>query len=351
MQVTADGKILVAGSRSCAGSCLSGRDGYVARYNPDGALDASFGAGGIKEIVIAANFDAIYDMAIDADGSIVATGQVTQNDMDRGNSIDSALVVRLKNTIGSAQVNLTVGISGSGSVNSSPVGINCGNVCVAAFALGTPVTLTAVTSGGSTFAGWSGAGCAGTGTCTITMTAATNITATFTGGTATLLGVQSRKTHGTVGVFDLAIDTTQPLGGLVTAEPRTIGSGHTIVFQFDSAISAAGTASVTPVGTATATFVGTEVLVTLTNIPDNRRATVSLANVNGSISPPAVSVGFLVGDVNNTRSVNSSDISGVKARSGQTTTTLNFKFDVNATGAINSSDISAVKARSGLTLP
>ena len=48
--------------------------------------------------------------------------------------------------------------------------------------------------------------------------------------------------------------------------------------------------------------------------------------------------------------VNSSDISGVKARSGQATTASNFKFDVNASGAINSSDISAVKARSGLTL-
>ena len=62
-------------------------------------------------------------------------------------------------------------------------------------------------------------------------------------------------------------------------------------------------------------------------------------------------MGFLVGDVNNTRSVNSSDISAVKARSGQTTSALNFMFDVNASGAINSSDISAVKARSGLVLP
>ena len=64
----------------------------------------------------------------------------------------------------------------------------------------------------------------------------------------------------------------------------------------------------------------------------------------------SVSLGFLIGDVNNTRSVNSSDISGVKARSGQGTTIGNFRFDVNATGAINSSDISAVKARSGVTL-
>ena len=80
---------------------------------------------------------------------------------------------------------------------------------------------------------------------------------------------------------------------------------------------------------------------------------ISLDYVNGldTGETVAANIGFLVGDVNNTRSVNSSDISGVKARSGQTTTAANFRFDVNATGTINSSDISAVKARSGLTLP
>ena len=92
-------------------------------------------------------------------------------------------------------------------------------------------------------------------------------------------------------------------------------------------------------------------MVTLTGVPDNRRTTIAVTNVNGTAFSPSAAMGFLVGDVNNTRSVNSSDISGVKARSGQTTTALNFKFDVNASGAINSSDISAVKARSGLTLP
>lgn len=166
-----------------------------------------------------------------------------------------------------------------------------------------------------------------------------------------VVSVHSRKTHGGAGVFDLPIVTAQPVGGQVTVEPRGIGSGHTIVFLFDSAVTSAGTASVTPVGMAAATFLGSEILVTLTNVPDNQRVSVTLTNVNGSVNPSPVSIGFLVGDTNNTRSVNSSDISGVKARSGQTTTALNFKFDVNASGFVNSSDISAVKARSGLTLP
>jgi hypothetical protein len=68
---------------------------------------------------------------------------------------------------------------GSGAVTSSPAGINCGTTCSASFNQGTPVTLTASPAAGSTFAGWSGGGCSGTGTCTVTLTAATSVTATF----------------------------------------------------------------------------------------------------------------------------------------------------------------------------
>ena len=166
-----------------------------------------------------------------------------------------------------------------------------------------------------------------------------------------LVAVAARKTHGASGVFDLRIDTAQTITGAVSVEPRAIGTGHIIVFQFNRQITAAGTVSTMPVGTATAMAIGYSVVVTLTNVADNQRATISLANVNASGVNAAASVGFLVGDVNNTRSVNSSDISGVKAHSGQVTSASNFRFDVDASGAIDFSDISAVKARSGLVLP
>jgi hypothetical protein len=54
-----------------------------------------------------------------------------------------------------------------------------------------------------------------------------------------------------------------------------------------------------------------------------------------------------VGDVNNSRSVNSSDINAIKTRSGQVVDTSNFKFDLNASGGINTTDINAAKTRSG----
>jgi aryl-phospho-beta-D-glucosidase BglC (GH1 family) len=68
--------------------------------------------------------------------------------------------------------------NGGGTVTSTPSGINCGSTCSANFNGGTSVTLTATPAGGSTFAGWSGA-CAGTGSCTVSMTQARSVTATF----------------------------------------------------------------------------------------------------------------------------------------------------------------------------
>ena len=72
--------------------------------------------------------------------------------------------------------------TGSGTVMSAPAGISCPTTCSANFASGTAVTLTAFASDGSTFAGWSGGGCSGTGTCVVTVTAATAVMATFNSG-------------------------------------------------------------------------------------------------------------------------------------------------------------------------
>ena len=59
--------------------------------------------------------------------------------------------------------------SGSGTVTSSPAGINCGSTCSEDYDYNTVVTLTAAAATGSTFSGWSGA-CTGTNTtCTLTM--------------------------------------------------------------------------------------------------------------------------------------------------------------------------------------
>lgn len=69
--------------------------------------------------------------------------------------------------------------AGSGSVGSTPNGIVCGATCSHPFDPGRPVTLTATPAAGSVFAGWSGSGCTGTGTCRLALHQAGAVTATF----------------------------------------------------------------------------------------------------------------------------------------------------------------------------
>jgi subtilisin family serine protease len=76
-------------------------------------------------------------------------------------------------------VTVTKSGTGTGTVTSSPAGIDCGSTCTAAFNTGASVTLTATADSGSSFTGWSGGGCSGTGTCQVTLNADTAVTATF----------------------------------------------------------------------------------------------------------------------------------------------------------------------------
>jgi hypothetical protein len=69
--------------------------------------------------------------------------------------------------------------TGTGTVDSSPGGISCGGDCTESYIDDTNVTLVATPTGGSTFTGWSGSGCSGTGNCVVDMTAIRNVTATF----------------------------------------------------------------------------------------------------------------------------------------------------------------------------
>ena len=74
---------------------------------------------------------------------------------------------------------LTVSTTGSGVVTGS--GINCGTKCSGSFKSGTVVVLTATPNAGFAFAGWSGnAGCSGAQACSVNLSTAKTVTATFT---------------------------------------------------------------------------------------------------------------------------------------------------------------------------
>jgi hypothetical protein len=88
--------------------------------------------------------------------------------------------------------------AGSGTVTSSPAGISCGSTCVHGFNSGTVVTLTAAPAAGSRFGGWSGGGCSGSGSCAVTLTADTTVTATFNKVAVVVVSVQTRITKAAI---------------------------------------------------------------------------------------------------------------------------------------------------------
>ena len=83
-----------------------------------------------------------------------------------------------------ANVTLNVAKSGTGAGAVTGTGISCGSTCSTSVAPNTVITLTVAPSTtpatASTFTGWSGGGCSGTGSCTVTLASSTTVTASFT---------------------------------------------------------------------------------------------------------------------------------------------------------------------------
>lgn len=127
-------------------------------------------------------WDAEYSVEYDADPTIpvdeCSFGYCPPVSLPLKYSSDSFYLL---NVSGGKRYVLTTGKSGSGTgaITSSPAGISCTLTCSGNYISGTPVTLTATADNGSTFTGWSGGGCQGTGPCTIALNADTTITAFF----------------------------------------------------------------------------------------------------------------------------------------------------------------------------
>jgi Divergent InlB B-repeat domain/FG-GAP repeat len=110
-------------------------------------------------------------VALSSDGNTALIGAINDN-----GQVGAAWVF----VSGSATHNLTVSVAGSGSGTVTGTGISCPGSCSHGYPEGTMVALTATPAAGSTFTGWSGGGCSGTGACSVTMSADQSVTGTFT---------------------------------------------------------------------------------------------------------------------------------------------------------------------------
>lgn len=143
-------------------------------------------------------------MTVDASGLLTVTGQscgatlvsatVNTNTSSGGISSSGAIVTGyMTGNVtcftgsgsggGNPALTLTFSGIGSGTVTSNPSGLSCSSPgpCVTqAFAVSTPVTLTATPSAGSTFGSWSGCSSPGTtNPCTLNLTTNTTVSVSF----------------------------------------------------------------------------------------------------------------------------------------------------------------------------
>ncbi len=138
-------------------------------------------------------------------------------------------------TFALTQHDLTTTKTGNGSGVISGAGIFCGADCKHTHPYGTVVQLAATPDAGSTFGGWSGGGCSGTGMCTVTMTAATTVTASFT-----------------LTQHQLTVSRTGTGTGTVTSIPAGISCGTTCTKLYDWNT----TVTLTAAPSATSAFMG-----------------------------------------------------------------------------------------------
>jgi uncharacterized repeat protein (TIGR01451 family) len=212
------------------------------------------------------------NVASNAAASVVNAVSVSGGGSVTANATDPTTIDASSNVI----LTITEAGSGTGTVNSSPIGIACPLTCTANFAGGTRVTLTATANSGSTFTGWGAGPCEGTGTCTFTITAATTVAANFAQSTNnfTLTVTKAGTGTGTVTSNPAGI-SCQPTcsasfaSGQVVALAATAAEGSTFAGWSGAGCTGTNACSVTmsAAETVTATFNSGTSPVTITVAP------------------------------------------------------------------------------------
>ncbi len=164
-----------------------------------------------------------------------------------------------------------------------------------------------------------------------------------------LTAAASRKSHGSVGTFDIDL----PLAGAPGVECRDGGGVHTLIFTFNKEIVSGSAALSSGSGSVTGTPViaGNTMTVALSGVSDVQQIAVNLSGVTDAVGQTlpdtVVALRLLIGDTTGDGMVGASDIGQTKAQSGTVAGAANFRADINTSGTINASDLGQVKSNSG----
>jgi len=160
------------------------------------------------------------------------------------------------------------------------------------------------------------------------------------------VGAVSRKTHGTKGDFDIDL----PLTGSPGIECRTGPSSgeHKVLLTFAVPVNLPPSATATCGGQpATKMANGSVVTIDCTGITNAQTISVDLNGVSDGTNTGNISVpmGVLLGDVDATGDVTTSDTNLCKAQALKPVIQGNFRNDINASGAITTSDVNLIKSK------
>jgi hypothetical protein len=167
----------------------------------------------------------------------------------------------------------------------------------------------------------------------------------------------SRKVHGSAGPFDIVLrGQDPPPPGFLGIECRSGGANgdHQIVINFAKPIRLNTAAVTSGTGSVNGLLVsGSSVTVNLTGVANAQKITVTLFSVTDgtNASDVAVNMGVLLGDVDGSGRVDSTDVFQVRQQTLQNANSSNFRMDLDESGRIDSTDVFVTRQQSLTSLP
>ena len=234
--------------------------------------------------------------------------------------------------------------NGKGIITSQPAGVSCGASCTFRFPVGASVKLTATPMPGAVLTGWSGGGCSGTGTCTVSMTKARSVTATFADTAKPTVGMPSAAVRGSQKLSGSAIPIRVTWTGVDTG-----GSG---IKRYEIARSTNGGASWKTVSTSLTSPALNATVPSSGSVRYRARAVDKAGNVGTWIAGPTLKPRLVqqssstIAYTGTWTTVNDSDCSGGSARYAKAAgATATYTFTGRAIGFVATTGPNRGRAR------